>query len=97
MNNDIWQLLSNYRRRETIVILDEQKKMTLSEVCEHISVTEDYHHSEIRRMMLKSHLEKLIDANVIRYDEASETLRAVQKTSDVADFIRVGRLQFNDQ
>jgi len=96
--DDAWSLLSNVRRRRTLVIVDEaDSAVHVTDLAERVAAYElgidvdDVGRQQWRRVysaLIQCHLAPLSQAGVIDYDVDEKTIEAVPETVAIAAWVR---------
>jgi len=102
---EIFELLSNHRRRYTIRFCQENGSATLSELAEHIAALEQHKSpaeitsSERKRVytsLQQTHLDRLEDAGMIRYDgDRIELTEQAEKLEVYLDIVPEGSVPWS--
>lgn len=93
-STDIFELLTNERRRYALHYLSQRVgAVHLGELAEHIAVQEGDptrdRYERILTGLVHTHLPKLTDAGVVRYDPGRETLKRRESADQLAPFLRL--------
>lgn len=97
--DDVFEILSNARRRSMIHFLHEQRgQASLSDIADHIAAWEydtsgDQVNSDQRRRvyisLYQTHLPKLAEYGVVDYDEDEKTVELTRRVRDVDRFLYI--------
>ena len=95
--DDVWSLLSNVRRRRTLIIVDDaDEAVHVTDLAKNVAAyelgidVEDVGHQQWRRVystLVQGHLTTLSQAGVVDYDIDEKMIEAVPETTELATWV----------